>query len=69
LFQRTADDNPNPAVTAWAQVYLGRLALAAGDPSKAQTHFKAALNLDGATQLARDAAQKGLQSSSGDKPE
>ena len=31
LFERTADDNPNPAITAWAHVYLGRLALAAGN--------------------------------------
>lgn len=67
MFQRTAEDNPNPAITAWAHVYLGRLALAAGDPGAAQTHFKLALGLDGATQLARDAAQKGLQNSSGEK--
>jgi predicted negative regulator of RcsB-dependent stress response len=67
LFQRTADANPNPAITAWAHVYLGRLALAANDPDTANNHFKLALATDGASPLARDAAQKGLDSSSGDK--
>jgi predicted negative regulator of RcsB-dependent stress response len=67
LFQRTADANPNPAITAWAHVYLGRLALAAKDPETANSHFKLALATDGASPLARDAAQKGLESSSGEK--
>ena len=35
LFERTAANNPNPAITAWAHVYLGRLALAEGKPEKA----------------------------------
>jgi predicted negative regulator of RcsB-dependent stress response len=64
LFHRTADNNPNPAITAWAHVYLGRLALAAGDASQANDHFKSALALNGASALAREAAEKGLQSSS-----
>ncbi len=68
LFQRTADLNPNPAITAWAHVYLGRLALAAGDPGKANAQFKTALAMNGASAMARDAAEKGLQtSSSGEK--
>jgi tetratricopeptide (TPR) repeat protein len=69
LFQRTADFNPNPAITAWAHVYLGRLALAAGDPDKANTQFKLALAMNGASAMAREAAEKGLQtsSSSGEK--
>jgi len=69
LFQRTADLNPNPAITAWAHVYLGRLALAAGDPDKATSQFKLALAMNGASAMAREAAEKGLQtsSSSGEK--
>jgi tetratricopeptide (TPR) repeat protein len=69
LFQRTADSNPNPAITAWAHVYLGRLALAAGNADKANDQFKLALAMNGASAMAREAAEKGLQSSSssGDK--
>ena len=69
LFRRTADSNPNPTITAWAHVYLGRLALAGRDPIKANEQFKAALALDGISGMAREAAEKGLESSSntGDK--
>ena len=72
LFQRTADANPSPAITAWAHVYLGRLALAAGNTHHATTQFKLALAIEGASAMAREAAEKGLQtssssSSSGDK--
>ena len=69
LFRRTAEFNPNPAITAWAHVYLGRLALAAGDADKANAQFKLALAMNGASPMARDAAEKGLQtsSSSGEK--
>lgn len=69
LFERTAGDNPNPAITAWAHVYLGRLALAAGNADRATEQFKAALAIDGASAMAREAAEKALQgsSSSGDK--
>lgn len=69
LFQRTADSNPNPTITAWAHVYLGRLALAGRDPEKANEQFKTALAINGISAMARDAAEKGLESSSttGDK--
>lgn len=71
LFERTAEANPSPLITAWAHVYLGRLALAAGDAHRAETQFKSALALEGASLPARQAAEKGLQStsSSGDKQE
>jgi predicted negative regulator of RcsB-dependent stress response len=69
LFQRTADANPDPPITAWAHVYLGRLAMAAGDADKATTQFKVALATEGASAKAREAAEQGLHStsSSGDK--
>ena len=63
-FQRTADDNPNPTLTAWSHVYMGRLALAAGHTDKATTEFKSALATDGASAMAKEAAEKALQSSS-----
>ena len=64
LFQRTADDDPNPAITAWSHVYLGRLEMAAGDSTKANNQFKLALAVPGASEKAHEAAQKGLQSTS-----
>ncbi len=68
FFERTAAADPNPAITAWAHVYLGRLAQAAGDNGKAAAQFKLALAIQGASAMARDAAEKGLQSTtSGDK--
>ena len=73
LFQRTVDANPDPAITAWAHVYLGRLALAKGDSGAAMEQFKLTLANEGASAMARQAAEKGLQnsssSSSGDKQE
>ncbi len=74
LFQRTAEANPDPAITAWAHVYLGRLAMAKGDPDAAVEQFKLALANEGASPMARQAAEKGLHSSSsssspGDKQE
>ena len=69
LFERTAANNPNPAITAWAHVYLGRLALVEGKPDQAGDQFKLALATEGISAMAREAAEKGLESnsSSGDK--
>ena len=63
-FERTADDNPNPTLTAWAHVYLGRLAMASGKPEKATDEFKTALKMDGTSAMAKDAAEKALEGSS-----
>ena len=64
MFERTVEANPDPVITAWSHVYLGRLAQAAGDSGNANEQFKLALNIDGASPLAKQAAEKGLQSSS-----
>jgi hypothetical protein len=53
-------------------VYLGRLAQASGNSAKAHEEFKLALDNQGASAMAREAANKGLEttssfSSSGDK--
>jgi predicted negative regulator of RcsB-dependent stress response len=66
LFQRTVDSNTSPPVVAWSHYYLGQLALKAGDADKATAHFKQTLANDAATAKAREAAEKALQSISGE---
>ncbi len=69
LFERTVENNPGPAISAWAHVYLGRIALHEKDDKKAKEQFTIALAMEGISAQARDAAEKGLESSSltGDK--
>lgn len=69
LFTRTADSGAGPAITAWAHVYLGRIALAEHDEKEADAQFKTALATEGVSAMAIEAAQKGLESTSsqGDK--
>jgi tetratricopeptide (TPR) repeat protein len=62
LFQKSLDSEPEPFDKAWDHVYLGRLSMAAGDPDGAAKHFQAAIQLEGATEKARQEAQQGLQS-------
>jgi len=68
-FERTADSGAGPAITGWAHVYLGRIALAEKDKKKADEQFRIALATEGISAMARDAAEKGLESTSstGDK--
>lgn len=67
LFQRTVDASPQSAIGAWSHYYLGQLNLKAGDSEKATAQFKLALATQGASAKAREAAEKGLESLSGDK--
>ena len=69
LFERTTESNPGPAITAWAHVYLGRIALAEKENKQADEQFKIALATEGISAMAREAAEKGLESTSisGDK--
>jgi tetratricopeptide (TPR) repeat protein len=64
LFQKTLESEPDAQVKAWAMVYLGRLSLAAGDREQAARQFQEALQVKGATDKAREAAQRGMQMSS-----
>jgi predicted negative regulator of RcsB-dependent stress response len=64
FFQKTADANPDPSLTAWSHVYLGRLAMASHDSAKATNEFKLALAIEGASPMAKDAAEKALETSS-----
>jgi hypothetical protein len=57
------ESSPEPQVRAWAEVYLGRLSDAAGERAEAVKHYRQALAVEGSSQPARDAAQKGLQQS------
>ncbi|MGD0014945.1 MAG: tetratricopeptide repeat protein [Bryobacteraceae bacterium] len=61
LFQKTLEFSPAPPIRAWTYVYLGRLADAAGQRDQAVQHYRAALEVSGASEAARQAAQKGLE--------
>lgn len=65
LFERTVESNPNSTLTAWSHYYLGQLQLKAGEKGKAAEQFKLALATEGASEKAREAAQRALESSSG----
>ncbi len=69
LFERTVEKNPGPVISSWAHVYLGRIALHEKDDKKAKEQFTIALATEGISAQARDAAEKGLESTSqtGDK--
>jgi len=60
LFQKSLDLAPDPATRAWCLVYLGRLADIAGEPEKAASHYKAVLTVQGASDMARQTAEKGV---------
>jgi len=66
LFQRTVDANPNSGIAAWSHYYLGQLQVKSGDMDKATAEFKLTLATEGASAKAREAAEKALQSSSGE---
>jgi tetratricopeptide (TPR) repeat protein len=60
LFERTLESSPDPATKAWSLVYLGRLADLAGDREAAAQRYRAALEVDGGSDGARKAAEKGI---------
>ncbi len=61
LFRKSLEEMPEPPVKAWVLVYLGKLSLAAGERETAVEFFHNALQVEGASEKARDEAQKGLQ--------
>ncbi len=67
LFGRAVEMNPDPATTAWSHYYLGQLAVKAGDFDKATAEFKQTLAIEGASARAREAAEKAMQSYSGEQ--
>lgn len=60
LFQKTLGVKPDPETESWTQLYLGRLAAAAGDNDQATAHYQAALNVTGGAAKAQEAAKKAL---------
>ena len=61
LFQKTLDCAPDGQTAAWANVYLGRLADAAGERERATRLYQTALDVPGGSAAARSAAQQGLR--------
>jgi tetratricopeptide (TPR) repeat protein len=68
LFQKVLECSPEPFVKAWALVYLGRLSDIAGDRGQAESHFKNALAVDGASATARREAEKGMREIASKQP-
>lgn len=64
MFQKSLELEPEPQVKAWVLVYLGRLSLAAGEGAQAGKYFGEALQVPGASDMARKAAQDGMRQSS-----
>ena len=58
----------DPMVMAWSHIYLGRIYDDEGHADRAKTQFEAALSVQGLPARARDAAQKGLEAVSIEKP-
>ncbi|MDQ2840704.1 MAG: tetratricopeptide repeat protein [Acidobacteriota bacterium] len=70
LFQHTVEASPSSPDAAWSHYYLGQLQLKAGDSEKATSQFQMALQTQGISAKAREAAEKALQTiSSGEKQE
>ena len=61
LFEKTLELEPEPWVKGWTLVFLGRLSMAAGDGPRAAKYFQSAMQLGGASEEARKAAQLGMQ--------
>lgn len=61
LFKKVLECSPDPYVKAWTDVYLGRLAYAAGERQQAAQYYRDALAVNGASVAARRAAEQGLK--------
>jgi tetratricopeptide (TPR) repeat protein len=57
LFQKTLDASPDDQTKAWSLVYMARLARAAGEAVEATKYYRSALDVPGASEKAREAAQ------------
>lgn len=63
LLKKVLESDPTPQNRGWALVYLGRLADASGDRKEASRRYQEALNVQGLSDQARKAAEKGIQDS------
>jgi tetratricopeptide (TPR) repeat protein len=62
LFEKTLVSSPDGQTKAWTLVYLARLSKAANDPARASKFYQEALDVQGASEQARKAAQTESQS-------
>jgi tetratricopeptide (TPR) repeat protein len=60
LFQKTLEGKPDAETESWADLYLGRLAAAAGENGEAAVHYKAALAVKGGALKAQTQAEAAL---------
>ena len=60
FFRKILELEPDPATRAWALVYIGKLDDSQGEKEPAQENYKAALAVQGISDLARQEAQRGL---------
>ena len=60
FFRKTLELEPDPATQAWALVYIAKLADSQGETGPARENYKAALAVQGISDLARQEAQRGL---------
>ena len=58
----------DPLVLTWSHIYLARIYDDEGQREQAKTEYHAALDVSGGPEQARQAAQKGLAASGGEKP-
>ena len=61
LFRKVLELDPDAATKSWSLLYLGRLADSQGDRDEAQKQYHAALDVQGAPEAVRQAAEKGIQ--------
>jgi len=61
LFRKVLEMDPDASTKSWSLLYLGRLADAQGDRAQAEENYKAALAVEGAPDVVRESAEKGLQ--------
>ncbi|HXP85304.1 MAG TPA: hypothetical protein VN841_11330 [Bryobacteraceae bacterium] len=61
LFRKVLELDPDAATKSWSLLYLGRLADSQGDREEAQKQYHAALEVQGAPETVRQAAEKGIQ--------
>jgi len=60
LFEQVLELSPPPVEKAWTLVYLGRLSDVAGEHDKARQYYEKALEVEGASEKARETARQGL---------
>ncbi len=63
LFRKALESGPDAETRSWSFIYLARLSDAQGHREQATENYQAALSVQGASDKARDAAEKGLKES------